>query len=433
VLARETPSVARAEAQAPPRQTSLGTDRNRAGRGGPHSRPNRHLRPRDGQEQRTTAVELFFDLVYAFALTQLAQLVIQHNLSLLSLGQAAFLLLVIWWAWIYTAWWVNWFDPASVEVRLVIVVGALASLLMSAAIPEAFGKQAGLFAGSYLVLQVGRNLSAMLLPGRGHPLRRNFERVLAWSLCSAPLWIAGAVWRSLQYELWGAALAVELLAPLVGYPTPGLGRSQTTEWDVEGGHFAERFQSFIIIALGESIVVTGATGTAGGLSERTVLAVAVAFIITAALWWLYFGVVAEHSRRQLAEAEDPGRLARDAYSYLHLPIVAGIILVAIGDDLMIANPDGTLAAAGVAVTVAGPAVYLLGEALVRLRMIHAFSAERLLTIFALVVLALAGRSLSALELSCGIAVILAALAVSEYEPVRALARRAVSRRRHRVS
>jgi low temperature requirement protein LtrA len=132
---------------------------------------------------------------------------------------------------------------------------------------------------------------------------------------------------------------LELVAPLVGHRTPWLGRSRTGDWDVEGVHFADRFQAFLIIALGEAIVVTGATASAGGLSPRVGFALASAFLITAALWWLYFDEVAEHAQRNIAESEDPGRLACDAYTYLHLPIVAGIIMVAVADDLLIAHPD----------------------------------------------------------------------------------------------
>src|SRR5205807_3962603 len=134
---------------------------------------------------------------------------------------------------------------------------------------------------------------------RRHSLRPTFERIVAWSGLSAALWIAGAaVAPSLRFALWGPALAVDLIAPLLGYWTPWRGQSQTTDWSIEGGHFAERFQGFIIIALGESIVVTGASASAGGLSTEIVVALTIAFLGTAALWWLYFGEVAEHSRRR---------------------------------------------------------------------------------------------------------------------------------------
>jgi low temperature requirement protein LtrA len=378
-----------------------------------------HLRARDGQAQRTTTFELFFDLVYVFAVTQLSHLVIDGHLSLDSLARATFLLVVVWWAWIYTAWMVNWFDPRSTRVRLILLGVALASLLMSAAIPLAFTRRAALFAGAYVVMQVGRNVSAMLMLGPKEPLRPVFERMVAWSCASGILWLVGGLTSSShRIALWGLALAIDLAAPLVGYRTPGLGRSRTEDWDVEGGHFADRFQAFIIIALGEAIVVTGATASGHGLSARVVLALAVAFVSTGALWWLYFDEVAEHAQRNIAESEDPGRLARDAYTYLHLPIVAGIIMVAIADDPLITHPDATLATAGVVMTVVGPAIYLIGEALVRLRMISSLSPQRLLAVIALSVLGGLGAHLSSLGLSAGVAAILIALTIWDHERFR---------------
>jgi low temperature requirement protein LtrA len=340
--------------------------------------------------------------------------VIDADLSRASIAQAAFLLLVVWWAWVYTTWMVNWFDPGSTKVRLVLACVTLASLLMSAAIPTAFGSEAWLFAGAYVVMQVGRNVGAMALLERDHRLRRVFERLVAWSCASAVLWIAGAVAdESARPWIWGAALAIELLAPLVGYLTPGLGRSLTTDWDVEGVHFAERFQSFVIIALGESIVITGATASSRGLTAAGVLALAVAFFITGLLFWLYFGEVAENSMSDIAAADDPGSLARDAYTYLHLPIIAGIIMVAVADDLLVAHPGDHLTTAGVVMASAGPAVYLLGESAVRLRMIGRVSPKRIVCVVALAVLGLLGAGVSALVLSGCVAAVLAILAMSE--------------------
>jgi low temperature requirement protein LtrA len=354
-----------------------------------------------------------------FAVTQLSHLVIDGHLSLESLARATFLLVVVWWAWIYTAWMVNWFDPRSTRVRLILLGVALASLLMSAAIPLAFTRRAALFAGAYVVMQVGRNVSAMLMLGRRERLRPVFERMVAWSCASGTLWLVGGLMSSPdRIALWGPALAIDLAAPLVGYRTPGLGRSSTEDAGVEGGHFADRFQAFIIIALGEAIVVTGATASAHGLSARVVLALAVAFVITGALWWLYFDEVAEHAQRNIAESEDPGRLARDAYTYLHLPIVAGIIMVAIADDLLITHPDSTLATAGVVMTVMVPAIYLIGEALVRLRLISSLSPQRLLAVIALGVLGGYGAHLSALGLSAGAAAILIGLTIWDHERFR---------------
>src|SRR5690242_17556952 len=220
----------------------------------------RHLRARDDRaKQPITAVKLSSDLVYAFAVTQPAQLILAAP-SVGGLARAAFLLLIVWWAWIYTTWMANWFDPASPAVRAVLTGVMLASLLMAAALPDAFGEHGVLFAISYVALQVGRNAAAARLMGRDHPLREVFEGLVGWSAASGVLWLAGAALPGdRRLLLWIPAVVLDLCAPVAGYWLPQRSRALTTDYDIEGGHFTDRCQGFIIIALGESIVVTGAT------------------------------------------------------------------------------------------------------------------------------------------------------------------------------
>jgi low temperature requirement protein LtrA len=374
----------------------------------------RHLRPRgNGGSQQTTTVELFFDLVFVFAVTQLSHQILD-DLSVAGVARAAFLLLVVWWAWIYTTWMANWFDPASSSVRGVLTAVMLGSLLMAAALPEAFEEGALLFAASYVALQVGRNAAAAWLLHRRHRLRDIFERLVIWSAAAGALWLAGAALDGDQrLMLWPAALALELAAPATGYWLPGRGRAVTTDYDIEGTHFAERCQLFIIIALGESIVVTGASASAAGLMSTVVLCLVVAFVETAALWWLYFGATAERARVTLSTCEDPGRLARDAYTYFHLPIVAGIIATAVANKLLIAAPHQAPDGVGAAMILGGPALYLLGESLFGWRMTGATNARRVALAALLILLVpLAGR-LSVLLLSLIVASLLLALAVWE--------------------
>ena len=374
----------------------------------------RHLRPRgDGVSQPVTTVELFFDLVYVFAVTQLSHLIVD-DLTVSGLANAGFLLLVVWWAWIYTTWMANWFDPASAKVRFVLTGVMLASLLMAAALPEAFGAKGLLFAGAYIALQVGRNAAAALLLKRENPLRDVFARLFVWSSAAAVLWLAGGLVASDQrLLLWIPALALELLAPVAGYWLPGRGRAETTDWDIEGGHFAERAQLFILIALGETIVVTGATASAAGLSPTVLLCLVIAFAETAALWRVYFGATAEHAQLTMSTCEDPGRFARDAYTYGHLPIVAGVIATAVGVDLLIAEPEHALHGAALAVVLGGPALYLLGESLFRRRMTGTQNARGLAVAGILIALAPFGGHVSALALSAIVAALLVALAVSD--------------------
>jgi len=373
-----------------------------------------HLRlRRDGARLPTTTVELFFDLVYVFAITQLSHLILR-DLTAASVLRAAFLLLIVWWAWIGTTWMANWFDPLSPAVRGVLTGAMLASLLMAAALPKAWGEDGILFAVSYVTLQVGRNVAAVILLPRGDPLRLVFERLVGWSAASAALWLAGAVAGTAARPMfWVPALVLDLLAPLVGYWLPRRGRSSTSDYDVEAGHFTERCEAFIIIALGESIVVTGATAATAGLSRQVVLCLCVAFVETAALWWLYFGAIDEGWRARVRTCRDPGRLARDAYTYLHVPIVGGIIAVAVGDDLLIAEPRHALHGVGLAMVLGGPALYLLGENLFRIRVTGAANARRLAVAAALVLLVPVGSQISALALSATVAALLVAIAAWE--------------------
>jgi low temperature requirement protein LtrA len=377
----------------------------------------RHLRPRgEGIEQRITTVELFFDLVYVFAITQLSHLILD-DLTVAAVGRASFLLLIVWWAWIYTTWMANWFDPGSPTVRAVLTGVMLASLLMAAALPGAFGEDGMLFAISYVALQVGRNVAAASLLRRDHPLRDVFERLVGWSAVSGVLWLAGAALPGdRRLLLWVPAVALDLCAPFAGYWLPGRGRGATSDWDIDGGHFTDRCEGFIIIALGESIVVTGATAADAGLTSTVVLCLGIAFLETAALWWLYFGAVAERTREVMSTCEDPGRLARDAYTYLHAPIVAGIIAVAVGDDLLIGEPGHALHGVGLAMVLGGPVLYLLGESLFRLRVTGAANAKRLAVAALLVLLAPIGSQVSALALSALVAALLSGLALWELRP-----------------
>jgi low temperature requirement protein LtrA len=377
--------------------------------------PVRHLRPRgDHLTQSTTAVELFFDLVYVFAVTQLSHKILD-DLTVSAVLQAAFLLLVVWWAWIYTTWMANWFDPAaSAAVRGVLAAVTLGSLLMAAALSEAFGERALLFAGSYVALQVGRNVAAAALLKRRHRLRDIFERLVVWSAASGVLWLAGATLdQDQRLLLWIPALAVELAAPAAGYWLPGRGRAATTDYDVEGTHFAERCQVFIVIALGESIVVTGATASAAALTSTVVLCLVVAFVETVALWWLYFGPTAQLARLAISTCDDPGRVARDAYTYAHLPIVAGIIATAVGNGLLIASPHEAPNGVGVAMILGGPALYLVGQSLFGRRTTGATSRKRAAVAALLVLLIPLGAATSVLLLSLVVASLLATLAVWE--------------------
>ncbi|HEX4023237.1 MAG TPA: low temperature requirement protein A [Steroidobacteraceae bacterium] len=323
------------------------------------------LRERDAHEHgRVTYVELFFDLIFVFAVTQLSHL-LMRQLSPLGAVQALVLLLAVWWAWIDTSWVTNWLDPQRSAVRLMLFVLMFAGLLLSASIPGAFGAQALLFAATYAFIQIGRS-SFMLWALRAHERRnfRNFQRIACWHALIGALWIAGVLLQGgPRLAAWIVAVTLECIAPSIGFVVPGLGRSRTEDWNVDGAHLAERCALFVIIALGESVLVTGATAAAERATPATVLAFSVAFLGTVAMWWIYFNIGAERGSEQIASAADPGRLARAAYTYVHVLIVAGIVVVAVADEILLTRPSAHAALRDAVTLIAGPVLYLAGNLL----------------------------------------------------------------------
>jgi len=372
------------------------------------------LRRDSAVPQRATSLELFYDLVFVFAITQVSHLLLAH-LTWEGAGQAALVLLVVWWSWNYTTWATNELDPDATLVRLLLIALMLASLLMAIAIPEAFGERGLLFAVAYVVIQIGRHTFltfAAAAPGTVE--RARAASILVWFLAAGVLWIAGGIAEGpARTVLWLGALALDYAGPLVTFRVPGRPRLAPEAWEIGTEHFSERFQLFIIIALGETIVITGATTSELELTSATVAAFAVAFLTTAALWWLYFNLVAAISERRLAQAEARVLLARDAYTYLHVVLVAGILLNAVGDELVIAHPTEELSGAELAATVGGPALYLLAHVLLRLRMSGTLATRRLLGAAACVVIGLVGSALSALVVAALLLAVLVAVIVGD--------------------
>ena len=383
----------------------------------------RFQRERDsGEEQRATTLELFYDLVFVFAITQVSHLLLD-NLTWEGAGHASLVLLVVWWAWNYTTWVTNELDPDSIAVRLLLLGIMLGSLLMAVAIPQAFGAHGLLFAGAYVAIQVGRHtFMTFLSADAGTIERERAGRILTWFVAAGILWIAGGFAEgSERTVLWVTALAIDYAAPFALFWVPGRPRLTESAWQVEAAHFAERFQLFVIIALGETIVITGTTTSALDLDLAVITAFALAFVGTAALWWLYFSYVSTIVQRRLALASNSTRIARDAYTYLHVAIVAGIILSAVGDELVIAHPTEVLPGPELATVVAGPALYLLAHVALRLRMTGTISGKRLTG--AMACLAVAGVGLFAPALVVGALLVAVLVTVIVVERVAELRRR----------
>lgn len=326
----------------------------------------RLFRARDESEgqDRVTFIELFFDLVFVFAITQLSHTIVDH-LDVRGLAEAAVILVAVWWVWMYTAWATNWLDPETGPVRLMLFVLMLLGLVLSTSIPGAFGDRALGFAIAYVVMQVGRTtFLAWCYRAVDRANGMNITRITIWFLVTAPLWILGAVLGGdAQLVLWATAILVEVLGPSARYYTPFLGASPTSSWSVSGGHIAERSGLFIILALGESILVTGTAFSQGDLSLAAVSGVLAAFVSTILFWLLYFSHGAEHGSRFIRSSELTGPIARLTYVYLHIPIVAGVVLSAVGDELVLVHPEDPPSAAGLAVVVGAPALYLIGNLL----------------------------------------------------------------------
>jgi low temperature requirement protein LtrA len=373
------------------------------------------LRDRSGA-QRVTNIELFFDLVYVFAITQLSH----HLLGDPTVGgalQTALLLAMVWLVWSYTTWVTNWLDPEQIAVRLLLVALMLVSLTMSAALPRAFGDLGLWVGGAYALMQIGRSAFMVVVLPDG-PLRANFERIGVWCVVSGTLAVAGGlVHGDPRWVLWLLAAGVDFAGGVAGFATPWLGRSRTSDWTIEGGHFAERCQAFILIALGESIVIIG-TKLSGEkpVTAAEVAAFVVAFTGAVALWWLYFDRSAAAGAEIIARSGDPGRLGRSAYHLIHPVMVAGVIVSAAADDLVLSHPGESADAAAAWMILGGPALFLAGHAAFKAVVWGHLPRPRIAGIVALALLAAVAGAIPRLGLAtCAAAVVLAVVA-TDYVP-----------------
>jgi low temperature requirement protein LtrA len=376
------------------------------------------LRTRRDGEQRVTNTELFFDLVFVFAVTQTTRFLGEH-LNWVGALHALILLFALWWAWVYTAWMTNWLHPDARVVRAALLMVMLASLVVSTALPEAFGQRSLLFAVTYVVMQLGRTCFVVVALRREPALRRNFERIALWLVVSGVCWLAGAVVGGTSLSgtgrdvLWLAAVVVDFAAPVSGFAVPGLGRSTTTDWNIAGDHLAERCQLFMIIVLGESILDIGTTLGDDPFTTARITAFVLAFLGTVALWWIYFDRSAEDSSRAIASSADPGRLGRSAYTYFHLPMVAGVIVTAVADERVIAEPAGPGSAAVTATVLGGPALFLIGHLLFKRAVFGIVSWPRLVAVAVLAALIPVGYLVSPLALGGIVAAVVVGVIVTD--------------------
>lgn len=354
---------------------------------------------REGEHAKVGFVELFFDLVFVFAITQVSHLLLAH-LTPLGTLEAAILLAAVWWVWIDTSWITNWLDVERGPVRLMLFALMAAGLIMSTSLPEAFGDKGLVFACAFAAMQVGRSLFTLWAVRRSAVQKANFQRISAWALLGAVFWISGGLAEGqTRLLIWLIALLLEFTAPAVAFFVPGLGRSSTMDWDVEGAHLAERVGLFVIICLGESIIVTGATFADLAWTGPVVTAFVSALIAAIAMWWLFFSEAHEAASETFVHAADPGAVARRAYTYCPIIVVAGIVVTAVGDELTLAHPLGATATATAAVLIGGPLLFLLGTSLSILAVWGKFAWPRVAGMAALGLAAAASPLLTPVALS----------------------------------
>ncbi len=351
-------------------------------------------------------LELFFDLVFVLAITQCTALM-SDDPTWSGLAKGILVLGLLWWTWVGYAWLTSVVDPEEGAVRIALFAAMAGLLIVAICVPEAFDNLALEFAVAYGVVRAA-HIALFVLASRDDPaLRRSVWGLAAGATVGVGLVIGGAFLDNLgQGALWALALALDMSGPYL-FGSEG--------WKLVPGHFAERHGLIIIIALGESIVAIGlgaGTNLTWGIAAAATLGIALA----AAMWWLYFDVVALVSARRLArapEGRERNELARDSYSYLHFPMVAGIILFALGLKKTLGHVEDPLDLVPAFALLGGVALYLLGLVAFRYRHIHSINRQRLGLAVLLFALIPAATELPALAILALVAALLWAMIVYE--------------------
>jgi low temperature requirement protein LtrA len=369
-----------------------------------------------GGEHQVTPLELFFDLVFVFAITQVTSL-LAHNPTWGGVLRGMLVLAAVWWAWTTYAWLTSAMDVDDGGIRLALLTSAALMLGVALAVPGAFGGDAVLFGVAYLLVRLF-HLAISVVVGRGEPDRLGVLLRFAPTaiLGSSLLVLAGFLDGNARIAVWAVALAIDYLGPVA----IGMGRG----WGVAPAHFAERHGLIVLIALGESIVAIG-VGAGFELTTGVVVAAALGFVVVSALWWLYFDVAAIFARRRLVQASgvERARVARDSYSYLHLPMVAGIVLFALGLKTTLRHVGDTLDTVPAVGLAGGAALYLVAHVAFLYRTTGRIFRRR--TLGALVLLAVVPAAVAIPAL--------AALGLVSAVCVLVVAHEAIGRREHRVS
>jgi low temperature requirement protein LtrA len=312
-------------------------------------------------------VELFFDLVFVLAVTQTAHTLavsLEEGEPVLGLLQAIVMLLALWWVWVYTAWITNWLNPETGPIRGMLLALMVLGLLMSTSIPEAFGDRGLLFALAYVTMQVGRTLFAAFAMARHNPAgSSNLRRLSLWFAIAGVFWIAGGILEepNIRLGLWALAVGIEYSAASLRYKLPWFEDSDADVWDLASGHLAERAALFMIIAIGESLLVTGRYFSDHDITPEGVAAFLAATFGALLLWLVYFNRAERRGRKFMEESDEPVQVARFSYTYVHVVLVLGVVLVAVADELVLAHPLKGTDGLTPLLVYGAPAIYLAGN------------------------------------------------------------------------
>ncbi len=387
----------------------------------PTSRPSLIRSQSNAEAHRVSFIELFFDLVFVFAITQIAHGLIDHPDGG-TFTRTLVLTMAMWWVWVYTTWSLNWLSPERSLIRVVLIAAMLIVLLMSSAIPEAFDEGQGLiFALGYVGLQLGRAM-LMVAALRDHDaaLSVSYIRTSIWFAVSAVLWILGGLAPSEErLYFWAAAIVIDLLAPLFRYWMPVLGSTAPSVWTVSGEYMAERTGLFIIVVLGETIIVTGtAFGELEG-NPTQVSAFLSAFASTVLMWLLYFAHDESRGRRFINASRNAAMVARSAYTWAPVVLVLGLVLTAVADELVLLHPSDNIGTEDQYIPtnlliLTASSVYLLGNLLFKRAIGRPWLVSHIAGILALAGLSAASNALSPLAMNWASNAVLLAVIVWDY-------------------
>ncbi len=370
------------------------------------------------REQRVSPLELFFDLVFVFGFTQVTT-VLSNNSTWSGLGHALLILVTLWWAWAAYAWLTNAVDPAEGLVWGTMIIAMAAMFVAALAVPEAFGRHGVVFGAAFSIVAV-MQLTLYTLSARGdRDLLKAILRIAPSALAGAALILAaGFVHGGIKTLLWAVALGIGLFGPLFVDPSG---------WRVHPAHFVERHGLIVIIAIGESLVAIGLGARGTGLGTSVIVAAVLGFAVAASFWLAYFDFFTIRAQQLLTDRSGTPRtaLARDVYTYLHLPMVVGIVLFAFGLKTTIAHVGDELAAVPAFCLCGGPALYLLAYVALRVRIAHQLGGGRFVAAIAcaaLVPIALTVPALVALSLVAAVWVALHAYELIWWREARAQTR-----------